>query len=66
MNIQWSNMTGFGPAAWNHGGPSLRIPSMVHNHEHNTELILHSHVAKPGSHHVSLHLPHKAHHDEEG
>ena len=27
MNIQWTNMTGFGPSAWNHGGAPVTILS---------------------------------------
>jgi hypothetical protein len=42
MNIQWTNMTGFGPVAWNHGGKAVTIPSMVRN-EQVRELVLHSH-----------------------
>ncbi len=32
MNAQWTNITGFGPTAWNHGGEPLFIPS---THYHN-------------------------------
>ena len=33
MNITWTNMTGFGPTAWNHGGEAVFIPSMHHHHQ---------------------------------
>lgn len=64
MNIQWSNMTGFGPGAWNHGGQALEIPSMVHHHEQHATLVLHSHEGIVShSHHLHRfgpHVPHKA------
>ncbi|VGO17480.1 hypothetical protein PDESU_06076 [Pontiella desulfatans] len=25
MNVEWTNMTGFGPTAWNHGGAPVTI-----------------------------------------
>lgn len=25
MNIQWTNIGGFGPRAWNHGGPPVEV-----------------------------------------
>ncbi len=25
MNVEWTNMAGFGPLAWNHGGPPVAI-----------------------------------------
>jgi hypothetical protein len=25
MNVEWTNMAGFGPLAWNHGGPPVSI-----------------------------------------
>jgi hypothetical protein len=29
MNAEWTNMAGFGPAAWNHGGGPLYVPSTL-------------------------------------
>lgn len=45
MKIQWTNMAGFGPAAWNHGDEPMELPSMVHHYDPESEpLILHPHA----------------------
>lgn len=33
MNVGWTNMTGFGPGAWNRADKPLTIPSMNHRYE---------------------------------
>ena len=44
MRIQWTNMTGFGPCAWNHGNDPMELHNMVHHYDPESEpLILHSH-----------------------
>lgn len=48
MNIKWTNITGFGPAAWNHGGQPLRIPSMTQQQKENEGLVFHPHEGAPG------------------
>jgi hypothetical protein len=69
MNIQWTNMTGFGPVAWNHGGQPLEIPSMTLHHEQNTELVLHSHkdTSKHSlrAHNNSFNISHRASDNED-
>ena len=60
MNIQWTNMTGFGPVAWNHGGRPLEIPTMVHHYENDSGLILHPHeMSKLHQNRIHIHNPHR-------
>ncbi len=64
MNIQWSNMTGFGPIAWNHGGQPLKIPSMAQQHRPHSELVFHPHEASTVRHERTDLFSHNADHNE--
>lgn len=70
MNIQWTNMTGFGPSAWYHDDRPIELASMVHHHEKTPALVLHPHEKKtvkatahphhmlhPHSHRLPYHVP---------
>ena len=48
MNINWTNMAGFGPTAWNQGGPPVRIPM---NHLGAREKDTHSKPHRPIDNH---------------
>ena len=59
MKIQWTNMAGFGPTAWNHGDEPMELHNMVHHYDPESEpLILHSHETSTPHVHKDHHHKH--------